>query len=46
MIANVLGGTRVWFTDIDHTHVSDDQGAGVALATDVILGRRASDPAS
>jgi hypothetical protein len=44
MIANVLDGTRVWFTDTDGAHVSDDQGVGVALATDVILGHPAVDP--
>jgi hypothetical protein len=42
MIANVLDGTRVWFTDTDRTHVSDDQNGGSTLATDVILGRAKS----
>jgi hypothetical protein len=43
LLANVLDGTAVWFTDTDNYHLSDDapeeELARALLATDVILGR-------
>ncbi|GAB3414106.1 restriction endonuclease [Flindersiella endophytica] len=43
MIANVLKGTRVWFTDALDIHVSNDRRDGAGLATDVLLGRPTPD---
>ena len=44
MIANILDGTRLWFTDTDRVHVSDDRGGAVVLPTDVVLGRPTAGP--
>lgn len=48
LVANVLDGTAVWFTDTENYYVSDDKAAtgprGSLLATDVVLGRPSEEP--